>query len=1278
MIEFKLTDKFLNEMRVNKPKSLTYGISPEIISKIKDYVVLRVIDTFESDGIDLDYLIEQYDVLKSFIIDQMIFNNHEIFKDGEEILLSYNNEDLIDEENIKEYLEINPNLKNYLYKLITKFYEENVDIDCLFRSALAQVKKDIIDYDDEIYTTKSVKYSVDEVINNNDCYSFYLADVIDDNDFESYLIGEFKKTDVIKEMRVNEPFKYEKAYGEIHSYDDYKQIPKLTYREPENYLIDLSKEKIIAAFTGWNVARWSKKAEQEDNNLKVVSTSAITNPPPYMDTPHIDRNNPDSWEPRSVAMSLIRKYAPLVEMRVNEPKKFYPGEKVSLGNETLTLSKDYNRYYTEKDGIPWYLIDDDKTGQRFWARENLIKKLKPIKKENMHKQTFAEIFLESFNKEIKKTFSKIDKTKPLNENEEAWHGSPNYFRQFHSEGMGGGTGIQVIGWGLYFGKNPEMVKGYALSINTPHRFKTLFQGKTAEELGLEYENEVFFGLPQGLKTAKEYIEYAEDMISILEEEPDFESKEEVLDNYRKFIEIIKDLEVEQESMHYIYKVTLFPNKTPDYLNWDGPIPQYQVDKINKQAQKDNVDVNINTSMIGSKVYHTIENFYGKKSKNPPKDTSLFLLRAGIDGNTHYGGNVRIVFDDREIQIDKVYKTKEFKDLRESKRTQLNEYSEKIINQMTEKFQKEMKNTLSKDDIKEKLNRFDQIKQNLPKKIQAGLKGEAGGIIVPKKFTEPDPKTNKILNPQDILNYTWKDLETVLDAYGGKAEKSSKDFSTIQDAELIDIKGVPVVYNNNGLKIYEGSDYGGCIKLNYAFKYKGEDNKIYSYGFCIGRKEEASNQYYTYRFGRGGAFRSFYFVADSTQNADIKGNPSNRENFINWYHFFVIHAFQNGKFGVTDTVNQWGSNHEATGNDKGMSWDEVGQFMIKNGGESGKQAWEKIKNLKDVFKYVPPSEEETDQALVRDKILDFNMFKDLNRNQKRIYIANRADQPNAFNSAMFKILDPELKNLALRTGTGYKPTYNDLKDSKALSRSYAKFRFTRALDDYKQGKTSTTIVPLPFIEYLSDEEKQQYLDIFEKDSLSFEYIKKYFGEDAAKTYVNKMAKELDFLPPEAIDYISDPKLKQLYELYIKLFEPWIYEEGTNISSEDLENRNAMPTQEVNPVPIDEEQWRKLSTSERKTIINLVEKFNQNTKYSTLLFAVPFIINDKGKKYVLLPKSNKDNMYYESWVIMDAEGNVIKDNISGDSMLGNNVYLSSGMPEKQEDYNRIYNMNDLTES
>ena len=896
--------------------------------------------------------------------------------------------------------------------------------------------------------------------------------------------------------------------------------------------------------------------------------------------------------------------------------------------------------------------------QQEFNKADIIPEQKKNKKIMSIKQPFKEALLESFSTKIKETIKNKIIKKKLNENETAYHGSSNYFTSFKKEGIGGGAGAQAFGWGLYFGKNPEIAKGYMSMGPNSYKKKNLFQGKTAEELGFEYENEIFFSLPSDLKTPQDYIDFANDAIEILEYDEDFEGKEELINNYKRFIDIIKDMEIEQEDMRYLYKVTLFPNKTPDYLNWDKPLPQEQLDKINQQIQKDDLNLQIKPNTKGETVYNLISNQF----KSPEK-ASMFLLKAGIDGVTHSNESIRIVFDDSQIKIDKIYKAKEAKDVTESKKHQLNEYSQKIIDQLIAKWQKEMRNTLSNDDIKVKINRFDQIKQNIPTKIKAG------NIVVPDKFTKPDPKTNKVANPSDILNYTWKELEAVLDAYGEKATKTSDKFYTVQDADFVEVKGVPVVYSGNGVKVYEGSNYDSCVKLNYVFKYKGEDDKIYTYSFCIGRKEDASNQYYSYRFGRGGDFRSFYFVADTTQSADIKGNPTDRANFLNWYHLFVIHAFDDGKFGVTDAVNQYGSNHEKIG----ITWEEVGQFMIKNGGESGQKAWDKIKNQKDIFKYVPPSNEETDQALVRDQILNTEQFSRLTRNQKAIYIARRAKESRSFNSEMFKTLDSDLKNLAIQNG--FSPTYLDINNNAALGRAYARFKFKRALD-YKKthGDIDTSnIVPLPFVKFLNDTEKQQYLDTFDK-GLTFEYIEKYFGSEVASRYINDLVSKLEYVPTEAIKYISNPKLKQLYTLYSKLTSEWKGDDDFNIGDEELENLKSMPEQRIYPSPINAEQWLALSPAERKTSTSLANKFNQNLKYATLSHAVPFFVRDNGKMYALLPDGKGDGFGFEQWVLIDENGRIVKNNISGDSTLEDTA-IYTGRPSGFNDYKKVFDISEF---
>jgi hypothetical protein len=69
----------------------------------------------------------------------------------------------------------------------------------------------------------------------------------------------------------------------------------------------------------------------------------------------------------------------------------------------------------------------------------------------------------------------------------------------------------------------------------------------------------------------------------------------------------------------------------------------------------------------------------------------------------------------------------------------------------------------------------------------------------------------------------------------------------------------------------------------------------------------------------------------------------------------------------------------------------------------------------------------------------------------------------------------------------------------------------------------------------------------------------------------------------------------------------------------------------------------------------------------------MIKDGDKKYILLPKSTS-GYEYNSWALVDESGKIVKDNISGDSNLGDQpLYL--GYPDESTDYNRIYDIKDL---
>jgi cytidyltransferase-like protein len=164
---------------------------------------------------------------------------------------------------------------------------------------------------------------------------------------------------------------------------------------------------------------------------------------------------------------------------------------------------------------------------------------------------------------------------------------------------------------------------------------------------------------------------------------------------------------------------------------------------------------------------------------------------------------------------------------------LNEYSQGIVNKLTAKFKQENP-SLSDDDIKNYINRFDSIKGNLP------------------------------ADKRDIMKYSWDELEQAVASSQSKRIKAGK----INDGEPEDAN---LVYNQNKLRIYVGKTKNACIKYGNG------------YNFCISARGE-DNHYSGYRIGQGG---TPYFVFDDTKTSERDKN----ENFIDKTHLLVVFAYE---------------------------------------------------------------------------------------------------------------------------------------------------------------------------------------------------------------------------------------------------------------------------------------------------------------------------------------------------------------------------------------------------
>lgn len=92
----------------------------------------------------------------------------------------------------------------------------------------------------------------------------------------------------------------------------------------------------------------------------------------------------------------------LDELQINKPKKFHPGQKVLLGKTLLIISSNPETYYTEEYASPSYLVDNPKTGERWYQAESDLKKINIIKELEINHPTRPKCYpyKEQIDKEI--------------------------------------------------------------------------------------------------------------------------------------------------------------------------------------------------------------------------------------------------------------------------------------------------------------------------------------------------------------------------------------------------------------------------------------------------------------------------------------------------------------------------------------------------------------------------------------------------------------------------------------------------------------------------------------------------------------------------------------------------------------------------------------------------------------------------------------------------------------------------------------------------------------
>jgi len=536
-----------------------------------------------------------------------------------------------------------------------------------------------------------------------------------------------------------------------------------------------------------------------------------------------------------------------------------------------------------------------------------------------------------------------------------------------------------------------------------------------------------------------------------------------------------------------------------------------------------------------------------------------------------------------------------------------------------------------------MNKREELKQGLINGIEDGDGNELfSKEQVIELIPKPLLKNNLYYDPN---NWKWADFEQVLDyLFPSQKQSTGEENEATTDADK--------VYDKDGIEIYKGDDVHKCISYNPT---NPETNQK-TYGWCV--TQPGNTNYDGYRFASDQP--TFYFVFDREKPSTGRKNA-----FDDKWHVFVVQVLANeGGYKITSANNDRDAFVK--------TWEDISTIVPAD-------TWDKIKGLKDYIKPIALSPVERGRKFASGRNLSLEEFKELSQDEKILYVQGKASSRDGITDDILEILPKykinyggvtkTLTNLAIDSGQKYK--YSQLKDNDKLAQRYAIFRF-------RHTNYGETPIPLPFIKYLDEPAKEKYLETFD-NYLTYEYIDKYFGPKITEKYVNDQLEKLDYLPPAAIKYIKDPKKRQLFEAYSKLFSTWEIDNKTNISDEQLENLKDTPVQTVYPKPITEKEWRGMPDNDRSNIIKVAKQINGKEQYLTLLYALPYIIQDNTNSYVLLPKTSDTS---GNWVLVDTKGNVVKDNISGnDSVLDdepldfNNGYMN------MDSFKRIYNISDL---
>lgn len=311
------------------------------------------------------------------------------------------------------------------------------------------------------------------------------------------------------------------------------------------------------------------------------------------------------------------------------------------------------------------------------------------------------------------------KYKMIHNGTNLYHGSPHKFNKFSTNNIGSGEGNQSFGWGLYFTDNKGIGEHYADIGNTNNRARMkndLISGEFRDSLYVNKDtmsdelqrflSENGYNITADMKPgelarqvdslrqqSQYYGKKAEEMAGT-GFDSDFIAASEKYNNLASELDQIvrnssEKRRIAEEDINqrinnidhsrnlYNVDLTSSDGRDFDFLSWYDAVDSEQKHKIKQQALVENLtdkwgtsvrdtesypnSIPFDTDESGASIYHKLQSEWGMT----PKETSMFLSRAGIDGiiypaDSLFNANNRdlgraestnyVVFDENNVKV----------------------------------------------------------------------------------------------------------------------------------------------------------------------------------------------------------------------------------------------------------------------------------------------------------------------------------------------------------------------------------------------------------------------------------------------------------------------------------------------------------------------------------------------------------------------------------------------------------------------------------------------------